>query len=170
MHQIGALASLSPIARNQNECLGHDLTQCPALLRIGGSHHGSYIAVVAFLRHAARAPRSHLLSYDLVNGPEPFRHFSQAALSPRLSHQTVLQLPAAGIGSLHQYEYSLLLLRAYLQEGFHPVRAQIRVHGHEILIEAAAEAAANLYLPKMPHSIGLGGGTDIPTLDVPDNH
>ena len=88
----------------------------------------------------------------------------------RYSPQTVLNLAAAGIGSLYQNKETLLLLPADFHKRLHAIRAEIRIDRGKILIKAAAHIVSNLHLTQMSYRVCIGGGSDIAALDVADHH
>ena len=153
MYQICAFTALCTVTGHQNKCLGHYLTQYFALLRIGCSYDSTYIAVG--ITHTVSSPGCYLFSYQLIQ---------RSAV-----HQLILELAAAGIGSLHQYENTFFLFLTDLHKRIYTVGSQIRVHGYKIFIKTVIALAAYLYFAQMSYRVCFGSGSDIAALDIADD-
>ena len=139
MNQICSLAALCSVSGYQYKGLWHDLSQNLALFGISGSHYGSHIAV--FVSHAIIAPLSNLFAHQFIDG--------------LFTALLILELSAAGIGGLYQYENTLLFLFADLYERIDSVGSEIWIHGDKIFIKSIIVLRTNGYFSEVPHSICL---------------
>ena len=154
MRQILALAALGSVARHQDVRLRHHLAHHLADLRIGRAHYRAHIAVV--LAHALRAPLGHLFSHILIQRP--------------LQYQPILKFPAGRIGGLYKDKDTLLFLLADLDEGIDPVGAQVGIDRGKIFVKGDVFFASHPDFAQMPDGIRRRGGTDVPPLDIADDH
>ncbi len=84
-------------------------------------------------------------------------------------YQAILKLAGRRVRGLNQYEDTLTILLAYINERLYTISSQIGVNGSKIFCKGFEFLRADLDLTKMSNCIGFGCGSDITTLNIADD-